>query len=125
MVVALAGFPHLDRSGPAPRSRWQTERMPVYWVNTFTSIRDPERLRLYVDLAGPAMLAGGGRFIARGEPLAVLEGESALRTTIIEFPDLEAAVAAYHSDAYQQALRTLGDAATREIRVIDSAPPAE
>jgi len=64
------------------------------------------------------MLAANGRFLARGEPLVVLEGAS-LRTTIIEFPDLEAAVAAYHSDAYQEALQILGDAATREIRVLD------
>ena len=92
--------------------------MAVYWVNTFTSIRDEERLGRYVERAGPAMLAGGGRFLARGEPLVVLEGESALRTTIIQFPDLDAAVAAYHSAAYQEALRILGDAATREIRVI-------
>ena len=92
--------------------------MPVYWVNTFTSIRDEERLRRYIEHAGPAMLAANGRFLARGEPLVALEGAS-LRTTIIEFPDLEAAVAAYHSDAYQEALQILGDAATREIRVLD------
>lgn len=98
--------------------------MAVYWVNTFTSIRDEERLGLYIERAGPAMLAAGGRFLARGEPLIALEGESALRTTIIEFPDLDAAVAAYHSDAYQEALRILGDAATREIRVIAASSPA-
>jgi len=95
----------------------------VYWVNTFTSIDDEERLGRYIERAGPAMLAAGGRFLARGEPLIALEGESALRTTIIEFPDLDAAVAAYHSEAYQEALRILGDAATREIRVIAAASP--
>lgn len=99
--------------------------MTVYWVNTFTSIRDHETLARYVERAGPAMRAGGGRFLARGAPLAVLEGESALRTTIIEFPDLEAAVEAYHSEAYQEALRILGDAATREIRVIAAVPAAD
>lgn len=96
--------------------------MSVYWVNTFTAIRDADRVREYAALAGPAMLAGGGRFLARGEPLAVLEGTSALRTTVIEFPDLDAAVGAYHSPAYQRALEVLGDAADREIRVLDGVP---
>ncbi|MCD1571588.1 DUF1330 domain-containing protein [Agromyces mediolanus] len=96
--------------------------MPVYWVNTFTSIRDERRLHDYAELAGPAMLAAGGRFLARGEPLAVLEGEAALRTTVIEFPDLESAVGAYRSDDYQAALLVLGDAASREIRIVDGVP---
>lgn len=92
--------------------------MTAYWVNTFTAIHDEERLRRYAELAGPAMLAAGGRFLARGTPVDVLEGESALRTTIIAFPDAAAARAAYESGAYQEALRVLGDAATREIRVL-------
>ena len=92
--------------------------MAVYWVNTFTAIHDEERVRRYAELAGPAMVAAGGRFLARGNPVAVLEGESALRTTVIEFADVEAARAACASEAYQRALVALGDGATREIRVI-------
>jgi uncharacterized protein (DUF1330 family) len=98
--------------------------MTVYWVNTFTSIRDRERLQRYADLAGPAMREAGGRFIARGAPLAILEGEGApdeLRTTLIEFPDLDTALAAYRSEGYQNALRALGDAATRDIRIVAAA----
>jgi uncharacterized protein (DUF1330 family) len=90
----------------------------AYWVNTFTAIHDEERLRRYAELAGPAMRAAGGRFLARGNPVDVLEGDSALRMTIIEFPDPAAARAAYESEAYQEALRVLGDAATREIKVL-------
>ncbi|MEJ8279098.1 DUF1330 domain-containing protein [Pseudonocardia spirodelae] len=93
--------------------------MTAYWVNTFTAIRDEDRLRRYAQLAGPAMRAAGGRFLARGTPVDVLEGGPGLRTTIIAFPDAAAARAAYESDAYQDALRVLGDAATREIRVLD------
>jgi len=94
--------------------------MTVYWVNTFTAIHDEDRMRRYAALAGPAMRAGGGRFLARGNPVDVLEG-SGLRTTIIEFPDAAAARAAYESDAYQEALRVLGDSASREIRVLAAA----
>lgn len=92
--------------------------MTAYWINTFTSIDDEEKLAAYVELAGPAMLAGGGRFLARGNPAAAFEGGTTLRTTLIEFPSVEAAVATYHGEAYQEALRALGDGAEREIRII-------
>lgn len=92
--------------------------MTAYWINTFRSVRDEQRLAAYVELAGPAMKAGGGRFLARGLPAAVFETGTAQRTTLIEFPSVEAAVAAYRSPAYQEALRVLGDAAERDIRII-------
>ena len=92
----------------------------AYWINTFTAIRDTERLQRYVALAGPAMRAAGGRFLARGNPDHAFEGATLLRTTLIEFPSAQAAYDAYHSDAYQEALRALGDAADREIRVISA-----
>lgn len=92
--------------------------MTVYWVNVFTRIDDERRLAAYAALAGPAMEAAGGRFLARGEPLATLEGAPAPRATIIEFPDRETAVAAYESEGYQAALAALGDSARRDIRVL-------
>ena len=89
----------------------------AYWINTFTEIRDSARLEEYIRLAGPAMRAGGGRFLARGNPEHALEGASLLRTTLIEFPSVQAPFDAYHSDEYQTALRALGDGADREIRI--------
>jgi uncharacterized protein (DUF1330 family) len=91
----------------------------AYWINTFTAIRDQDRLASYTRLAGPAMEAAGGRFLARGNPAAAFEAGTTLRTTLIEFPSVAAAVAAYQSPAYQEALRVLGDAAEREIRIIE------
>ena len=95
--------------------------MTAYWINTFRSVSDEERLAAYVDLAGPAMLAGGGRFLARGLPAAAFETGTVDRTTLIEFPSVEAAIATYHGPAYQEALRVLGDAAERDIRIIPAA----
>jgi uncharacterized protein (DUF1330 family) len=37
----------------------------AYWVNTFRSVRDPDKLAAYVELAGSAMRASGRRFLAR------------------------------------------------------------
>jgi uncharacterized protein (DUF1330 family) len=92
--------------------------MTAYWVNTFTAIHDEAKLARYVELAGPAIRAAGGVFLARGNPAHVLEGSS-LRTAIIRFDSVEAAVAAYHSPAYQAALAELGDGAERDIRIMD------
>lgn len=96
--------------------------MTAYWVNTFRSISDPDALARYAALAGPAMLAGGGRFLARGMPAAAFEHGILERTTVIEFPSVEAAVAAYESEQYQRALAELGDTAERDIRIVPAAP---
>jgi uncharacterized protein (DUF1330 family) len=90
----------------------------AYWINMFTAIHDEDRLASYARLAGPAMEAGGGRFLARGNPAAAFEGGTTLRTTLIEFPSVDAAVATYESRAYQEALGVLGDAAERDIRIV-------
>ena len=94
--------------------------MAAYWINTFTAVHDEARLAEYVALAGPAMRAAGGRFLARGNPAAAFEGGTLARTTLIEFPGVAEAVAAYHSPAYQEALLVLGDGAEREIRIIEA-----
>lgn len=92
----------------------------AYWINTFRSINDAERLEAYIALAGPAMRAAGGRFLARGRPAHAFESGILERTTLIEFDSVEAAVAAYESPAYQEALRVLGDAAERDLRIIEA-----
>lgn len=92
----------------------------AYWINTFRSISDPDRLAAYVELAGPAMRTAGGRFLARGLPAAAYESGIVERTTLVEFPSVEAAVAAYESPGYQEALRVLGDGAERDLRIIEA-----
>jgi uncharacterized protein (DUF1330 family) len=93
--------------------------MTAYWINTFIEISDDTKLARYVELAGPAMLAAGGRFLARGNPAHTFEAANPLRVTLIEFDSVAAAVAAYHSPAYQEALRALDDGARREIRIVE------
>jgi uncharacterized protein (DUF1330 family) len=94
--------------------------MTAYWINTFTHISDDAKLARYLELAGPAMIAGGGRFLARGNPARTYEGATNLRTSLIEFDSVDAAAAAYESPAYQDALRALDGGAQREIRIIEA-----
>ena len=92
-----------------------------YWVNTFRSVRDPQKLAEYVELAGPVMQEYGGRFLARGQPARVFEAGVMERTVVIEFESVERAIAAYESPRYQRALRALGDGAERDIRIVEAA----
>ena len=92
----------------------------AYWINTFRSVSDREKLAAYIELAGPAMRAAGGRFLARGIPARAFESGVTERTTLIEFDSVAEAVAAYESPAYQRALRVLGDGAERDLRIIEA-----
>ena len=79
--------------------------MPAYVV-VETDIQDPEQYELYKKASPAAVEAGGGRFIARGGELAILEGDwRPKRLVLLEFPDLEAAKRFYESPAYQEAKR--------------------
>jgi uncharacterized protein (DUF1330 family) len=86
--------------------------MPAY-VIVETDIHDPEQYEQYKAASPAAVAGGGGRFVARGGDLAVLEGEwNPSRLVILEFPDLEAAKAWYASENYQAA-KKLRDGAAR------------
>jgi len=92
----------------------------AYWINTFQSISDPEKLAAYIELVQPAIGFAGGRFLARGQPAQVFESGVLQRTALIEFDSVDAAVAAYHSAAHQTALQALGDGAVRDLRIIEA-----
>ena len=89
------------------------------WVSAYRAVKDTDKLAAYAKLAGPALTAGGGRFLARGEPAVVYELGLKQRTVVVEFESVEQAVAAHDSPAYQAALDALGNGADREIRIID------
>jgi uncharacterized protein (DUF1330 family) len=77
--------------------------MPAY-VIVETDVTDPEQYEQYKAASPGAIAAGGGRFLARGGELAVLEGDwQPFRLVVLEFEDLAAAKRWYQSEAYQEA----------------------
>ena len=70
----------------------------AYWVACYRSISDPDALAAYAKLAGPAIVASGGRFLARGNAAKAYEAGLPQRLVIIEFDSLEKAVAAHECD---------------------------
>jgi uncharacterized protein (DUF1330 family) len=91
----------------------------AYWVSIYQRIKDEDKMAAYAKLAGPALTAAGGRFLARGMPAKLYEKGVNQRTVLIEFDSVEAATTAHDSPAYQEALRALDDGADREIRIIE------
>jgi len=90
-----------------------------YWVTVYRSISDPQKLAAYAQLAPPAVMPFGGRYLVRGTANAAFEAGQKERIVISEFPSVEQAIAAYRSPAYQDALKALGDGAVRDIRIIE------
>jgi uncharacterized protein (DUF1330 family) len=91
----------------------------AYWICFYHSIEDPEKFAAYVKLAPSAVQAGGGRFVARGEPAQAYESGKKARVVVIEFDSVAQAIAAHDGEPYQKALRALGDGAIRDIRIVE------
>jgi uncharacterized protein (DUF1330 family) len=91
----------------------------AYWIANYRSISNPAAVSAYGELAGPALKAAGGRVLARGTPAKTYEHGLNQRVVVIEFDSVAAAIAAYESDAYKAALRVLGNAADRDLRIVE------
>src|ERR1700746_3212800 len=61
------------RIEPAYEDCRRTEMAKGYWITLYRSISDPAALAAYGKLAGPAIVAHGGRFLARGEAVKAHE----------------------------------------------------
>jgi uncharacterized protein (DUF1330 family) len=92
-----------------------------YWITCYRSISDPGALAEYAKLAVPPILAGGGRFLARGQPARAYEAGLAQRTVVIEFDSVAQAIATYEGADYQVAVRVLQGAVERDVRIVEGA----
>lgn len=93
----------------------------AYWITCYRSIKNPDKLAAYAKLAGPSIQAAGGRFLVRGAPAKTFEAGLNQRTVVTEWDSVQHAVAAHDSPGYQEALRVLGDAAERDVRIVEGA----
>jgi uncharacterized protein (DUF1330 family) len=91
----------------------------AYWVVCYRSIANPAARAEYTNLAVPAVLACGGRYLAIGDPAKTYEAGIDLRTVVVEFESSAQAIAAYESPGYQAALAVLGNAAERDLRIVE------
>ncbi|HEX7250309.1 MAG TPA: DUF1330 domain-containing protein [Burkholderiales bacterium] len=92
----------------------------AYWVVCYKSIKNPEKLAAYAKIAGPAIQAAGGKFLVRSpSPAKIYEAGVNQRTVVTEFESVAKAIAAHDTPGYQEALRVLGDACERDLRIVE------
>ena len=92
------------------------------WI-AHVMVLDAEAYGRYARLAGPAIAAFGGVFLARGGRYVQLEGNDRARNVVARFPSLEAAQACYDSPAYQAALAHAKGASERDLMILEEDAP--
>jgi uncharacterized protein (DUF1330 family) len=81
---------------------------------------DLEQAARYSEMSGPSVERHGGRFLARGGALRVLEGDwEPDRLVVIEFASIDAARAWFGSDDYREARAMREGAGTWRMVVVD------
>lgn len=95
--------------------------MTALWI-AHVNVTDAQAYGEYAKLAGPAIAAHGGVFLARGSRYVQLEGNDRARNVVARFPSVEDAVACYRSAEYQAALEHAKNAAERDLVIVEENP---
>ena len=84
-------------------------------------ITDAAKFEEYRVKVGPMIAKHGGRYLTKGGSHKMPEGGhwKPERVVIIEFESVEQAIKAHDSEAYQAALKALGNGAERDIRIAE------
>jgi uncharacterized protein (DUF1330 family) len=95
--------------------------MPAYIISDLVLHDTPER-EIYRTRAAAAIALYGGRYLARGGGIEVLEGTWDPRAiVVVEFPDMATARAWYASPEYAEALKVRDKALSRDLILVDGA----
>jgi len=95
--------------------------MPKGYIIGHITVNDPDEYADYVRLDTPILKRLGGTFIVRGGQSETPEGQSESRHVVIEFPDYETALKAYHDPEYQEVAEIRRRTATSTIIVVEGA----
>jgi uncharacterized protein (DUF1330 family) len=83
-------------------------------------VTDEDAAARYRELSGPSVMRHGGRFLARGGVIDVLEGDwHPARLVVIEFDSADEARAWYESDDYAEARAVRQDAGDWRVVIVD------
>lgn len=83
------------------------------------NIQDPVVYEEYKKLTPASVVAFGGKFVIRGNPVQVMEGEWQYdRLVMLEFPTKEIALEWYNSKEYQEAKKIRENAASANFLIV-------
>jgi uncharacterized protein (DUF1330 family) len=95
------------------------------YVIANVDVRDPVRYEDYRRMVAPTIAAYGGRFIARGGAITVLEGDwRPTRLVIVEFPSAERAQAWWNSPEYAPAKALRQATSEGTLLILEGVQPA-
>ena len=93
--------------------------MPAFII-VETDIRDPDQYERYKEATPAVVAAAGGRFVARGGEIPVLEGDwNPPRLVMLEFENLDSAKRFYASVEYQEVKRLREGAARLNMVAVE------
>ena len=92
----------------------------AYWI-VRVSVRDTQRYPEYLAAAKPAFEKFGAKFIVRGGPFELMEGDARERNVVVEFADRETATACYRSAEYQEAKAIRQQYADADFIIVEGA----
>jgi uncharacterized protein (DUF1330 family) len=88
-------------------------------------VLDPAAIEIYRTRAAASIARHGGRYLARGGKIEVLEGDwDPSLIVVVEFPDAVSARAWYNSPDYAGALAVRDRALSRNLLLVEGVPPA-
>lgn len=93
----------------------------AYWIAHVT-IDDPDAYQAYRDANAAPFAHYGARFLVRGGPQQVVEGDCRPRSVVIEFPSLQAAQDCYHSAGYQAAKALREPVSAADVIIVEGWP---
>ena len=90
-----------------------------YWLATYKSIGDIEKLKKYAETVTPIIQSFGGRALVRGGKFQVLSGKNFLRTVIWEFDTYSNAMECHDSKKYQEGWDLAKESTERNLLIVE------
>jgi uncharacterized protein (DUF1330 family) len=110
---------HLISQGNGQWDECEEHIEPILERVSYQSMSDPAAISEYAKLARTALEALGGRVIVADKPAKTHEAGVQQLVVVVEFENLEKAIAAYESDRYKPALKVFDNAAQRDFRIVE------
>ena len=96
---------------------------PAYIVAD-VHVTDPETMKQYSPKAAALIESFGGRFVARGSKVEVLEGEPPVgRVVLVQFPSMERAQQYWNSPGYREIAPIRQRAAKTRVFLVEGVAP--